>query len=209
MSEAKKGEKCHMYGVEKSLETRLKISKTLTGRRLPREVVEKARLARIGIKVTEEARRNMSAGMKEYYKHNEHHCKGKTLNDEHRKNISLGRKGIVFSEEHKQRLSEAKKGRNLSEEHKKKISESGKGRVQTKSSIEARSKALSFPVRCVTTNKEFSNAKEGAKYYNMKSSSVINLCCNGKQRTAGKLEDGTRLVWEYIKNTHDNTEVNN
>ena len=54
-------------------------------------------------------------------------------------------------------------------------------------------------VICVTTNKIFDTALDGAKFYNMRSSGGITYCCKGKRKSYGKLADGTKLVWRYYK----------
>lgn len=51
---------------------------------------------------------------------------------------------------------------------------------------------------CITTNKIFKTAIEGAKFYGIDSSS-ISKCCRGKLKSCGKLENGTRLVWMYYE----------
>ena len=50
---------------------------------------------------------------------------------------------------------------------------------------------------CTTTNKVFNTLKDSAIYYNVALSS-ISSCCNGRVKSAGKLPDGTKLVWRYI-----------
>ena len=64
----------------------------------------------------------------------------------------------------------------------------------------------SKPVICITTNAVFYSAKDGANYYNCNPASV-GYCCMGskpkkgervKVNFAGKLTDGTKLVWRYL-----------
>jgi hypothetical protein len=52
-------------------------------------------------------------------------------------------------------------------------------------------------VICITTNKRFNSLTEASKYYNTYKEGVSN-CCNYKRKSAGKLEDGTPLVWMYL-----------
>lgn len=56
-------------------------------------------------------------------------------------------------------------------------------------------------VICLTTREIFDSIKQAKIKYNITSNSV---CCKGKQKSAGKLPDGTKLVWmyydEYINN---------
>lgn len=53
-------------------------------------------------------------------------------------------------------------------------------------------------VLCVTTGKVFESITEAAKYYHINKGNYISYCCKNKRCYAGKLEDGTRLNWEYI-----------
>jgi len=53
-------------------------------------------------------------------------------------------------------------------------------------------------VRCTTTGKEFDSMKEAAKYYDIKCIHIGEVCV-GKREHCGKLKDGTKLSWEYIK----------
>ena len=83
-------------------------------------------------------------------------------------------------------------GKHLSEETKSKISKnhadfSGKNHPQAKAVI------------CLTTKKIFFTVSEGAEYYGIKNSGNIVRCCQGELKSAGKLEDKTKLVWKYIK----------
>jgi hypothetical protein len=52
-------------------------------------------------------------------------------------------------------------------------------------------------VICITTGEKFGNAKDAAERYNTTNSNILK-CCRGIQATAGKSEDGIRLVWQYI-----------
>lgn len=59
------------------------------------------------------------------------------------------------------------------------------------------SEARKRKVKCVTTGKIYDSLLEaesftGAAYCN------ISKCCRGKKKSAGKLPDGTKLVWKYI-----------
>lgn len=74
-----------------------------------------------------------------------------------------------------------------------KISKSKKDKHKGKNNPNAKA------VICITTGKIFDTAKEASIYYNIKSSGDISSCCNGKLKSAGKLSDGTRLVWKFLK----------
>lgn len=52
-------------------------------------------------------------------------------------------------------------------------------------------------VICLTTKRIFYTAKDGAKYYKICISSV-SACCRGEYKSAGKLSDGTKLVWKWL-----------
>lgn len=53
-------------------------------------------------------------------------------------------------------------------------------------------------VICTTTQEIFNSIQEAANKYNIKHSG-ISSCCTHKQQSAGKLEDGTKLCWEYYE----------
>lgn len=56
-------------------------------------------------------------------------------------------------------------------------------------------------VKCITTEEIFNTIELARKFYKLKSNSGILSCCKGKRNYAGMLEDGTRLQWEYVKNS--------
>lgn len=67
-------------------------------------------------------------------------------------------------------------------------------------------------VICLTTKKIFFTIKEGAEYYGIKSQTDVMDCCKGfrikkekvyKVRSAGRLSDGTKLVWKKINWRHN------
>lgn len=53
-------------------------------------------------------------------------------------------------------------------------------------------------VLCVTTGEIFETIKAGAIKYNCNSSDIIRVC-KKERKSCGKLKDGTKLVWEYVK----------
>ena len=61
-------------------------------------------------------------------------------------------------------------------------------------------------VICITTNKLFDTIKKASKFYNIDNSSITK-CCKYKQKTAGKLEDGTRLKWMYYEDYIEQNEL--
>ena len=82
-------------------------------------------------------------------------------------------------------------GKHHTEESKKKMSEVKKDKYIGKNNPRARS------VICITTYKIFFTAKDGANFYNIRRESVKD-CCGNRQKSAGKLSDGTKLIWMYL-----------
>ena len=155
-----------------SEETRKKMSKANKGENNPM----------YGKHHSEETRKKLS----EVKKGEKHHMYGKHHTEESKKKMRKPK-----SEEHKRRISEANKDKELSEETKKKMSENhadfrGKNNPRAKSVI------------CITTGRIFDAMVEGAEYYGCNKESITN-CCKGKYKSAGKLPDGTPLVWRYIE----------
>ena len=52
-------------------------------------------------------------------------------------------------------------------------------------------------VICLTTGEIFDCMKYGTEKYKINYTGISD-CCTGKQKSAGKLEDGTRLVWMFL-----------
>ena len=158
-----------------------------------------------GIHHSEEAKQKMSESHKGIHHSEEtkqmmsESHKGIYHSEETKQMMSESHKGIHHSEETKQMMSESHKGIHHSEETKRKISESEKGR---KHSEETKLK-LSKKVICVTTGKIFSSQTEASNYYNVAISSISN-CCEGIYKSAGKLQNGTKLQWKYVKDYNNN-----
>lgn len=160
---------------------------------------------------------------------------GKTHSEETRKKQSENRKGKNygenhpfygkhFSEQHCKALSESKKGKfsgennpnygkPMSEEQKKKISEANKGKIrseETKTRISEITSNENNPrarkIVCITTDEVFECIKYGAEKYKTDNPSITN-CCRGKRKSAGKLPDGTKLVWQYYEDYIKESEV--
>ncbi len=121
--------------------------------------------------------------------------------DETRKKMSEAKKGKYLGEKHpmygKYGENNPNYGKTRSEETKKKMSENhsdfkGKNHPQAKSVI------------CITTGRIFDAMAEGAEYYNIHSCDIVN-CCKGKLMSAGKLSDGTPLVWMYLEDYEKST----
>lgn len=100
LSEARTGNKNHKFGKKTPIDVREKISKTLTGRKLPKEVCEKMSIAKSGEKHhmfgkvhKEESKYKMSIAKQGVYVAEKNHFFGKTHNDDVKKVISEKAKG--------------------------------------------------------------------------------------------------------------------
>ena len=58
--------------------------------------------------------------------------------------------------------------------------------------------ATSKKVLCVTTGEIFGSAHDASRKYNLNFSNICS-CCRGSRNYCGKLNDGTKLKWEYLK----------
>ena len=58
------------------------------------------------------------------------------------------------------------------------------------------SRAKTKKIICLTTNEIFDSIVDSCKKYNTYDSNIIK-CCQNKVKSAGKLEDGTKLQWMY------------
>lgn len=112
--------------------------------------------------------------------------KGRIHTEQSKKNMSEAHKGIQAGEKH------PLYGKHHTEESKKKMSEAHKG-------LTGKNHPKSKPVICITTNTIFDNAAQAASFYNIKHARNLNACCSGTRKSCGKLQDGTKLIWEYIK----------
>lgn len=150
-----------------------------------------------GGKLCEETRKKISESMRGRYKGEKNPQWGKrgklsprwgrkfTL--ETRMKLSEARKNIIYTEESRLKMSESHKGKKHSEETKKKMSKARKGKI-----------TYSVKVICKTTNLIFNSALDASKYYNVNPSNIIQ-CCKNKRMSAGKLENGDKLTWAYLK----------
>lgn len=146
-------------------------------------------------------------------RYNDHYC--------HLVNKTWGGEGVsrTWNEKERKRKSELFKGENNpmygkthSEETKRKLSETRKGKgcgednpfygkhhtEETKKKTRGKNNYGAKQVICITTGKIFDTVKEGGKYYKCSPSTIIECCKNKKSKSAGCLEDGTKLVWMYL-----------
>lgn len=54
-------------------------------------------------------------------------------------------------------------------------------------------------VVCIITGEIFDKMNLASKKYNLKTTTTISNCCRGKQKSTGKLPDGTPLQWMYYE----------
>lgn len=118
---------------------------------------------------------------------------------------SGGRKHYHHSEGTKQKLSEKNKGekhpmygKHPSEETKQKISESLKGEKHRLYGKFGKDHNSSKTVICLTTRQVYYGAAEAGRATGVASQDISRVC-NDKRKSAGKLPDGTKLKWKYVK----------
>ena len=114
--------------------------------------------------------------------------------------------GKVYSDEEKEKMSERMKGEN-NPMYGKHHSEETKKKIGNRKYSKGKDNATSKSVICITTMKVFYSITEAMKEYGIKGSADIGHCCEGyrikkgkkvKVNQAGKLTDGTPLVWKFI-----------
>ena len=119
-----------------------------------------------------------------------------TANRKYGYNLSKGGEsssGYHHTEETKQKMSESMKGKYCGENNPMYgVHRYGKNNPAANSII------------CLTTKRIFFTTKEAGEYYNIDRSHIVN-CCKGKRKSAGKLPDGTKLVWKYVNYKHNKT----
>ena len=104
-------------------------------------------------------------------------------------------------EETKIKISKSLKGRPLSEERKKNISLGLKRRNNINLGLKKKhinSRCSKNKILCVTTGIIYNNLKDASSDTGADSTS-ISKCCTGRRKTAGKLSDGTKLIWKVIE----------
>lgn len=141
-----------------------------------------------------------------------HPMYGKHWSDEVKLHMRLGKLGFKHTEETKEKMksnhidfkgeNNPNYGKNLSDNSKNKIGFANKGSKNGMYGKSGKDSPTSRKVICKTTNKEFNTLKEAGEFYNCDKSG-IGKCCQGKQKTCGKLNNNTSLEWmyydEYIK----------
>ena len=142
--------------------------------------------------------------------------KGRHRSDESKKKISEAIKGENHPWYGKHHTEETKK--KISENHAdmkgennpmygKQHSEETKKKIGNRKYSKGKDNVASKSVICITTMKVFYSITEAMKEYGIKGSADIGHCCEGyrikkgkkvKVNQAGKLTDGTPLVWKFI-----------
>lgn len=116
-----------------------------------------------------------------------------TMNPNKGYNNSTGGEHGLHSEESKKKMSESHKGKYHSEETKQKMCENSGMRGKT-----GANNHLSKTVICITTGQVFYGTKEAGRMTGINDKNIAKVC-TGKQKSAGKSPDGTRLKWRYVK----------
>jgi group I intron endonuclease len=106
--------------------------------------------------------------------------------------------GKHHTEEAKQKISESNTGRHHTEEAKQKISESKKGEKHRLYGKFGKDHNCSKTVICITTRQVYYGTYEAERATGIKYQS-ISRACNGRGKSAGKLPDGTKLRWKFVK----------
>ena len=106
-----------------------------------------------------------------------------------RKNNSKSKKNM--SKETKQKMSEAHKGKHLSKETKQKMSEAKKGENHPMWNNGKK-------VICITTGKIYESIREAERQTGIAQPNITK-CCKGIYESAGKDENGNKLVWKYLE----------
>lgn len=112
--------------------------------------------------------------------------------------------GKHHSEETRMKIGKIHAGKQISIEARKKLSEANAGekncmygKTHTKEAKEKIAKALSHPVRCIETGVAYPSEIE-AKRQTGVDNTMIHRYLKGNANYAGKLQDGTKLHWEYV-----------
>ena len=108
--------------------------------------------------------------------------------------------------ERDRKASESMKGKNKNPRSKETREKISKTRIE-KGIAKDKKHPNATSIICLTTKRIFLTVKEAQKFYNIKGISDIGYCCRGfkivkgkkvKVKSAGKLPDGTKLVWKYL-----------
>lgn len=128
--------------------------------------------------------------------------RGKRRSVEQKEQMSVCRLGKLATQETKNKMSVSKLGKRHTEESKQKMSASLKGKVRSCKVRLAKSLSMlnhSFAVKKQVINCRgvvFSSMIEAGNSIKVNWKN-ISANCNGRQKTAGEYEDGTKVTWRY------------
>ena len=123
----------------------------------------------------------------------------RTYDSEYGYNVRLGSRWTNEEKETMSGINHPMYGKHHTEETRNKISKIHKGKVlseETKAKISGANHHKAKSVICLTTMTIFYRVGDAAKYYGI-NRHHISSCCNGKLKSAGKL-NGEKLVWRYL-----------
>ena len=103
--------------------------------------------------------------------------------------------GVPHTAETKRKISEGRIGVKHTRKSRNQMSETSKLRGSKKGGRNSQARK----VRCVTTGEVFDCISDASMKYFGKTKSRIGSCCRGESKYSGKLEDGTKLEWEYVE----------
>ena len=146
--------------------------------------------------LSEERKQEIKEKLREALSGNKNPNYGKKMSAEQRSKISESRKGMpspnrgkAWPKEVREKISMALKG--------KKHPYYGKSRPNHSLKMSGGNNPRARKVLCITTGEVFACAKDAGKKYGI-TNSVILKCCKGIHKYAGRLSDGTKLMWKYI-----------
>lgn len=173
-------------------------------------------IARLKLSIANSGRNNGMYGKthsEEYKKKVSDRFKGKKLSPEQIKKISIANKGKKRTEQTRQKLKESHIGHKPSPETLLKMSEVHSGeknhfyRKTHSNEVKEKLRILNTgenshvakQVICLTTGEVFVSISQAASKYGISGCSIGANCRKDKYKSAGKLPDGTKLIWMYYE----------
>ena len=81
---------------------------------------------------------------------------------------------------------------------------SSESKIKNRLSNSGKNHVFSKSVICITTKEIFYSLREAGRYYNICHKGILKCCKSRGYKSAGKLSDGTKLVWRYLVWNHGN-----